>query len=53
MGLEALFGDRIVRLELHTHVVVLRGDDAYLQSRNSDTDVENKCMDPRQKERVG
>lgn len=27
MGSEAAFGDRVVRLELHTHVVALGGDD--------------------------
>lgn len=29
MGLEALFGHRVVRLELHTHVVVLGSDDLW------------------------
>lgn len=29
MGLEALFGHSIVRLELHTHVVVLGSDDLW------------------------
>lgn len=30
MGLEALFGHSIVRLELHTHIVVLGSDDLWL-----------------------
>lgn len=30
MGLEALLGDGVVRLELHPHVVVLGGDDLRL-----------------------
>lgn len=30
MGLEALFGHGIVRLELHAHIVVLGSDDLWL-----------------------
>lgn len=30
MGLEALFGDSVVGLELHAHVVILGGDDLWL-----------------------